>query len=93
MRAKAMTLAAIAAVALGACSGKSAPAADHAFAAQRGREDAAKAAQAKPGTMQREKALLHIRATEYKLLQAADSATAAAYKQAAAAYLDSVAAR
>lgn len=83
-----MTLALLAAMMLGACS-DSKPDANQAYAAQRGREDADKAVQARPGSMDREKALLHIRATEYKLMQATDSATAAAYKRAAQARLDS----
>lgn len=78
----------LAALSLSACSGRK-PDADEAFAAQRGREDAAKAVKARPGSMDREKALLHIRATEHKILQLADSAAAHAYKHAAEAYLDS----
>lgn len=78
----------LAAFALGSCSGGE-ESADQAYAAQKGREDAAKAAKASPGSMDRERALLHIRATEQRLHQLTDSTLARSYKHAAEAYLDS----
>lgn len=79
-----------ASLAAGSCAKDDKPTPDQAYAAQKGREDAAKAAKARPGSMEREKALLHIRATEHKILQAASDSTAAkAYKNAAESYLDS----
>lgn len=58
-------------------------------AAEYGRADAEKAIQTDPGSMERERAILHIRANEQKIKETGDSAAAAAYAGAAEERLDS----
>lgn len=81
-------------VALAACSSP-APAPQQSEsecqASEQGRADAAKAIEAAPGSMERERAILQIRANEQKIKESGDSAAAAAYIRAAEASLDSAA--
>ena len=78
--------------ALGACSkaNKEASSANEQLAADQGHQAAMEATQQKPGSMEREKAILKIRATEEKILQTGDTAAARAYVGAAEAVLDSI---
>lgn len=57
------------------------------LAAQHAHADAMRAIQAPAGSMQREGAILHIRATEEAILQAGDTAAAAVYVDSAATLL------
>ncbi|MCM1452501.1 MAG: hypothetical protein NC102_09585 [Clostridium sp.] len=66
-----------------------APTANDIIAAKHAREDAARAISAPEGSMRREGAILHIKATQEAILKAGDTAAAAVYCDTAAAILRS----
>lgn len=76
--------------AVASCSSNDAQISESEYAAaEYGRADAEKAIQAEPGSMGRERAILHIRSNEQKIKETGDSAAAAAYARAAEERLDS----
>lgn len=66
------------------------PTAEETMAAEEGAAAAREVKATSPGSMQREKAILKIRATEEKILQSGDTLAARAYAKAAEAVLDSI---
>lgn len=78
-------------MAMGACSSppSASTSSNETLASAKGREAALKALEMPSGSMQQEKAMLHIRAIEHKIRQAGDTLAADAYLRAAQAVLDS----
>lgn len=79
----------VTALAMGACTATPQSSPNVPLASAQGREAALQALKLPKGSMQQEKALLHMRATEHRIRLTGDSAAADAYIQAAKAVLDS----